>query len=310
MAESLAKGKVGLVDLRAQRLLGTLPAKNGLDSDALAFFPDGKTLATGGRNGNVTLWDVRTRSVVRTLRLPDRVWWVAVSPDGKLLAIQSQAEGSSSSRVEVHDLTSGRVLYRHVIQNGKGGLSFSPDGRALAGLGCCAPASTIEVWAARSGTKLFTPHVDGHATSVAFSPDGRVFAAGTEDGKVVLWDARDGSPLGSPLQVATGAIDPLSFSPNGRMFAASSADQTATLWDIQARKRLANPFPIEIGSIPVARFTPGGDLVIDNLTETAQWPTDVQRWVGFACKVAGRDLTRAEWHDVLPNRAYRHVCPR
>jgi WD40 repeat protein len=310
MAESLAHGKVGLVDLRRQRLLGTLPARNGSDSDALAFFPDGKTLATGGRNGHVTLWDVRTRSVVRTLRLPDRVWWVAVSPDGKLLAIQSQAEGSPSSRVEVRDLGSGRVLYRHVIQNGKGGLSFSPDGSELAGLGCCAPDSTIEVWAARSGAKLFTPHVDGHATSIAFSPDGGVFAAGTEDGKVVLWDAHDGSPLGSPLQVATGAIDPVSFSPNGRLFAASSADQTATLWDIQVRKRVANPFPVEIGSIPVARFTPGGDLVIDNLTDTAQWPTDVQSWVSYACQVAGRDLTRAEWHDFLPNRAYRHVCPR
>ena len=310
MAESLAHGQVGLVDLRTQRLVGTLPARNGTDSDALAFFPDGKTLATGGRNGNVTLWDVRTRSVVRTLRFPDRIWWVAVSPDGELLAIQSRAEGSSSSRVEVLDLSSGRVLYRHVIANGKGGLSFSPDGQELAGLGCCAPNSTIQVWAARSGAKLFSPHVDGHATSIAFSPDGHVFAAGSEDGKVVLWDAHDGSPLGSPLQVATGAIDPVSFSPDGRMFVASSADQTATLWDVKARKRLANPFAIDVGSIPVARFTPAGDLVIDNLTDTALWPTDVQRWVRFACQVAGRDLTPAEWHDLLPHRSYRHVCRR
>ena len=105
-------------------------------------------------------------------------------------------------------------------------------------------------------------------------------------------------------------ISQISFSPDGRLLAASSGDQTATLWDIQARKRVANPFPVEIGSIPVARFTPGGDLVIDNLTDTAQWPTDVQRWVSYACQVAGRDLTRAEWHDFLPNRAYRHVCPR
>jgi WD40 repeat protein len=310
MAESLADGKVGLVDLRTQRLVGTLPARNGADSDALAFFSDGKTLATGGRNGRVSLWDVRTRSVVRTLHVPHRVWWVAVSPDGKLLAIQSRAKGSSSSHVEMLDLSSGRVLYRHVIENGTGGLSFSPDGQELAGLGCCAPNSTIQVWAARSGARLFTPHVDGHATSIAFSPDGHVFAAGTEDGKVVLWDAHDGSPLGSPLQVATGGIDPVSFSPDGRMFAASSADQTATLWDVKARKRLANPFAIDLGSIPVARFTSRGDLVIDNLTNTAQWPTDVESWVAFACQVAGRDLTPAEWRDLLPNRSYRHVCPR
>jgi hypothetical protein len=32
-------------------------------------------------------------------------------------------------------------------------------------------------------------------------------------------------------------------------------------------------------------------------------------WEQFACRVAGRNLTRAEWHDVLPNRAYRPTCP-
>jgi WD40 repeat protein len=135
-------------------------------------------------------------------------------------------------------------------------------------------------------------------------------AAGTEDGKVVLWDARAGSPLGSPIQVATGAVDPISFSPNGRLFAASSADQTTTLWDLRARKRLGNPFPIEQGSIPVARFAPGGELVIDNLTDTVLWPTDVQRWMRFACQVAGRDLTRAEWSGLLPDRPYQRICPQ
>ncbi len=310
MAEDQSDGTVALVDLGLQRVVATLPARNGDVADALAFFPDGRTLATGGVNGNVTLWDVRTRSVERTLRFPDRVWWVAASPDGKLLAVQTRAQESSNSRVEVQDLTSGEVLYSHVVRYGKGGLDFSPDGRELAALGCCEPDSTIEVWAARSGAELFSPHVDGHATSIAFSPDGLVFAAGTEDGKVVLWDAHGGSALGSPIQVAAGAIDPISFSPDGRLFVASSGDQTATLWDLRSRKRLGNPFPIEQGSIPVARFAPGGDLVIDNLTDTALWPTDLQTWERFACQVAGRDLTRAEWHDLLPERPYLHVCPQ
>ena len=88
------------------------------------------------------------------------------------------------------------------------------------------------------------------------------------------------------------------------------ADQTATLLDLRARKRLGNPFSIEQGSIPVARFTPGSDLVIDNLTDTAQWPTDVRRWRAFACQVAGRDLTRAEWNDLLPDRPYQSICPQ
>ncbi|MDQ3857936.1 MAG: hypothetical protein M3327_05735 [Actinomycetota bacterium] len=309
MAEALANGTVGLVDLRARRLVATLPAKNGDEAEAIAFVPDGRTLVTGGSNGNVTLWDVRTRSIVRTVRFPAPVWWVAVSPDGKLLAVQTKAGDSPSSRVEVKDLASGDALYRKTVPNGKGGLEFSRDGRALAALGCCEPDSTIKVWAARTGADLFSPRVDGHATSIAFSHDGQLLGAGTEDGKVVLWDVRDRTRLGSPIQVATAAVDPISFSPDGRLFVVSSADQTATLWDLGSRKRLGNAFPIEQGSIPVARFAPDGSLVIDNLTDTARWPTDLRTWKRFACQVAGRDLTGAEWTDLLPSRPYRHVCP-
>jgi WD40 repeat protein/class 3 adenylate cyclase len=309
IAEDLSDGTVALVDLGTRRVVGTLPARSGPSADALAFFPDGLTLVTGGANGSVVLWDIDTRSVLRTIRFPDRVWWVAVSPDGTLLAVQTKAPDSSSSLVEVRELDSGEVLFQRTVANGQGGLEFSPDGRALAGLGCCEPDSTIEVWDPRSGEELFSPSVEGHATSIAFSPDGRLLAAGTEDGRVVLWDAHDGSVVASSIQVGAGSVDPISFSPDGRSFVVSSTDQTARLWDVRSRKRLGDTFPIEQGSVPVARFAPNGKLVIDNLADTAVWPTDLSTWVIFACQVAGRDLTRAEWSELLPDRPYQHICP-
>jgi WD40 repeat protein len=205
-------------------------------------------------------------------------------------------------------VASGQLLYRRNVSNGKGGLEFSPDGRKLAALGCCEPGSTIEVWSARSGKDLFSPRVSGHATSIAFSPDGRLFAAGTEDGKVVLWDSADGSPVGAPVDVATGPVEAISFSPDGRLFVASSADGRATLWNPRTHKRLADAFPEEEGSVPVARFTARGDLVIENVRNTSRWPIDPVSWARFACRVAGRDLTRAEWSDLLPSRPYQHIC--
>ncbi|MDP9300848.1 MAG: AAA family ATPase [Actinomycetota bacterium] len=309
MAGDQGDGSVALIDLRTHRVVGTLPASNGPTADALAFSPDGRTLATGGLNGSVTFWNVRDRAVVRTLRFPGPVWWVAISPDGKLLAVQTQAQDSSDSRVEVRNIASDEVLYRHVVRFGHRGLAFSPDGRQLAALGCCEPSSTIEVWDARSGAELFSPRVDAHATSIAFSPDGGLLGAGTEDGNVVLWNARDGTRLGSPIPVATSAIDPISFSPDGRLLVGSSDDQTATLWDLRSRKRLGSPF-IGQGVIPVAYFAPSGDLIIDFLGHGAQWPTDLQTWERFACQVAGRDLTQDEWSDLLPDRPYQHVCPQ
>ena len=308
IAESFTAGKVGLADLGAQRLVGTLPARNGATVDALAFLPGDGRLATGGPNGTVTLWDVRRRAVTNTLRLGDHVWWVAAGPDGKLLASQTQAEGSSSSRVEVRDPSTGAVLYHRAVPHGKGGVEFSPDGRKLAAVGCCDHGSTIRVWVARSGAELFRPRVAGHAVAIAFSPDGRLLAAGTEDGKVVLFDARDGLRVGAPIEVAAGVVEIVSFSPDGRLFAVSSSDQTTTLWDSRTHRRLANAFPVEEGSIPASRFTPGGDLVINNVRATSRWPIEPRAWVRFACRVAGRDLTRDEWSDLLPGRPYRRVC--
>jgi class 3 adenylate cyclase/WD40 repeat protein/energy-coupling factor transporter ATP-binding protein EcfA2 len=310
MAESSGNGTVGLVDLRTQRPAGTLPPKTGPLVDALAFLPDGRTLVTGGVNGKAVLWNVRTHAAVRTLRLGGRVWWAAASPEGRLLGLQTQAAGHSSSSVDVREVASGRLLYRRNVPNGKGGLEFSPDGRKLAALGCCEPGSTVKVWSARSGKELFSPRVAGHATSIAFSSDGRLLAAGTEDGKVVLWDAADGSPMGAPVEVATGPVESISFSPDGRLFVVSSGDGRATLWDPRTHKRLADAFPEEEGSVPVARFTARGDLVIENVRNTSLWPIDPHAWARFACQVAGRDLTRDEWRDLLPNRPYRRVCPQ
>ncbi len=72
----------------------------------------------------------------------------------------------------------------------------------------------------------------------------------------------------------------------------------------------ANSFPTLRGAAPAPLFEANGDLFIDYLSDAAQWPTDLQTWERFACQVAGRDLTRADWNDVLPDRPYRHVCPQ
>ena len=310
LATAQADGTIALIDLRSLRLIDTLPARNGSATFALSFLPDGRTLATGGTNGNVIFWDVRTRSVVRTLHLSDPVWRVSVSPDGKLLATQTQGQEDSDTTVEVRDLSSEKLLYSHRVPYGAGGLYFSPDGRALAALGCCQPDSSIVVWDARTGAELFTPHVDGKANSIAFSADSRLLGAGMEDGRVVFWDSRDGKQLGSPIQVAIGSVYTIGFSPDGRLLVAGSSDQTTTLLDLRSRKPLGNAFPNEQSAITVPTFEPNGDLFINYLSNGEEWPIDVRTWERYACQVAGRDLTRAEWADLLPNRPYHHVCPQ
>ena len=38
------------------------------------------------------------------------------------------------------------------------------------------------------------------------------------------------------------------------------------------------------------------------------WDLDPDHWETIACRMAGRDITRAEWNRYLPHRDYEPVC--
>ena len=62
------------------------------------------------------------------------------------------------------------------------------------------------------------------------------------------------------------------------------------------------------GLAPQVAFKPDGRLIVGEFVSAIEWPLDRPTLQRFACQVAGRDMTRAEWEDVLPNQPYRRVC--
>jgi hypothetical protein len=89
---------------------------------------------------------------------------------------------------------------------------------------------------------------------------------------------------------------------------ASSHDESTTLWDLRSRTQIGGSFPERPDVITSPVFEANGQLLIEYLADAAQWPMSVSAWESFACQVAGRDLTAAEWHDILPARPFMHVC--
>ena len=307
MPTLMADGRVALLDLRTKRPLHVLPARDGTPAEALAMFAGGRRLASGGTAGTVTIWDLPTRTVVRRLRFLEPVWATAVSPDETLIAVLRQAESGADVHVEVRDLASDATRYTRTIRFGPGGVAFSADGSTLIASGCCEDGATVTGWDARSGAQRFHSDVPQVANAFAVSPAGRTLALGTGDGRVLVLDAHTGA-LRSQVKVSAGDIQQIVFSPDGRLIAASSASTGITLWDIRSGKRIGGQFPRIPGWIAGMLFQPDGHLVLFEQDIMVEWPTDTPTLKRYACRIAGRDLTRQEWSQLLPNRPYRSVC--
>jgi hypothetical protein len=110
--------------------------------------------------------------------------------------------------------------------------------------------------------------------------------------------------------VATANVLALSYSPDGALLAVSSTDETTTLWNVHSRKQLGDSFPSRPNTFTVPVFERNGQLLIDYNADAAEWPMKVSAWERFACQIAGRNLTEAEWQGILPDRPYMRVCPR
>ena len=106
---------------------------------AVAFAPDGTTLASGSRDGTVKLRDVKAGTLQRTLEAhPEDVYAVAFSPDGKRLAT-----GGGDRTIRLWDLRTARVLrtlegHGDIVRS----VAFAPDQQTLASAGVDNPTMT------------------------------------------------------------------------------------------------------------------------------------------------------------------------
>ena len=80
-------------------------------------------------------------------------------------------------------------------------------------------------------TALITQgHTDG-IRAIAFEPGSRLFATGSEDQTIRLWDTGTGACL-AVLSGHTDWVRSLAFSPDGSLLASASEDQTIRLWNV------------------------------------------------------------------------------
>jgi WD40 repeat protein len=186
------------------------------------------------------------------------------------LAVQSFAP-SVGGRIEL--ISRGQLI--RSIEGVRGDLRFSPDGRVLAVQTSELVGDRIRLFAMPAGTPLGASiTADSQFSAFVMDSAGGVLATATYDGIIQLWDLASGDPIGPSLTGHTGFGIALAFTGPGQLISTATA-------------------------------TSGGVS-----GEVMTWDLRQERLVGLACTLANRDMTEAEWIQLVGTAVpYSSVCP-
>ncbi|MDI1483534.1 serine/threonine-protein kinase [Polyangium sp. y55x31] len=311
-------GKSGVLTL-FDRTTGesfTLPEMRVHDATAqllprfpMGFSPDSRTLAAGGPDGAVWLWDIQKKDKPRKLEgQASAILRLTFAPDSKRLAT-----AALDGTVRVWDLQAGTATTLPTYDGSVFAMAFSPDGRMLAYGGNDHAVRLVhfgtgerrrfvgmrdnvsDVLFSDDGTRLVVASVDGTARvfpldatpgrvigqhegsafEVDISPDGdHVLSAGA-DGVAQLWPTR-GNGGGPAVTLAghVGRVIHAEISPSGDVIATAGEDGTVRLWDTFGHEIRASH--VEGARAPVIRFSPdGASIAVGHTTgDVALWDVD------------------------------------
>jgi WD40 repeat protein len=228
---------------------------------AVAFSPDGKSLATGRgfmgnipHNESVNIWDAQSGSLIRNLPGPavsgtmrNDVTALAFNPDSRYLAVSYSLQPDRGNSIYLFDVESGeRVRVMQPSSSAFGQLVFFDGGKRLA---CMDYSFEYDVFDVETGKRM--QNISDPA-QYALSPDGKYLAKATSKDNTLRIIER---VTGREVKVlgTTKGLYLFAYSPDGRHLADWGLDGLR-IWDVTSGKVVA--------------------------TLTAQ-PDYVSHWIGF-----------------------------
>jgi RNA polymerase sigma factor (sigma-70 family) len=277
LAAACADGTIRLWEPDTGRERTRFPSPQGTGVGCLAFTPDGRTLASGGRQDDRTVRLLDAATGKEACRFGPYEGWVdsvAFSPDGRRLAT-----GDKVGTIRVYDVAAGKELYRCGLHGGDWvlALAFSPDGKTLAAGGTNEKAVRFFDPATGEEQRPYAGHQD-EVTGAALLPDGKTIVSAGRDGLVCVWDPAGGRVVRQWTH--PGGALALALAPDGKSLATAGGDGTVRFWDPASGKELRRL--VETGGRPVAvAFSPDGALLgvaTDGVAPTiGLWDLDTEK---------------------------------
>ena len=220
---------------------------------SLSVHPDGQSIATGGEDMLIHIWDPATGEIKRSLEGHTKpVKYLCFSPDGKYLA------SAANTEIRIWDMETGasKKYVKHVthVYN----LDFNLDASRF--LSTSLKNNFLE-WDRAEAEVLRS--FDNHSRSclvAAYSPDNKKIASGSLDRRIKIWDY-DSQEVIHDISAHGENILSIDFSPDGKLLASASMDKNLKLWDVET----GNIHKLLDGhgyAVVYTRFSPDGRYLV------------------------------------------------
>ena len=267
------RGTIALSTLDGELIGEAEPASDRSGVGYAAFSPDGKYVASGGFNGDLTLWKVSDDGLSEAIHVSEAGaaelgfgGALAFSPDSKTLAYGSFNDNFEGVVLQ-YDIENEEVLDQQIV-------------------------------------------VDDFLSSLEYAPSGDLIAVGETNGRITLWDPANARPRGNLVGHA-GLIFGMTFVDNGTRLVSGSAEGDVRLWDVATGQPVGSELRAHDGDIGAFAGDSQSGVVASGGFEDGRvilWDFDVDDALASNCDLAGRNLTREEWDQFLPDESYHVTC--
>lgn len=229
-----------MYDAATMRQMWYVESFNFAGWQPIAFSPDSKRLV-GGRNGKeVIAWNVENGAIFRRYHSNFDALDLAYSKDGKsIIGIDTGAD------MRVWNAATGRQQY---LTNGGFWTATAPDNTMFA----TGAYHSVYIYDMATGANLFAFDAGdgvGEFEVVEFSPDSQLIAAGSETGRVMVWNAKTGAFLYGFDVPGEQGISAIKFSADGTQMAVGAAN-------VQIFNPLTGQLLQSYDQLPVGRYSP------------------------------------------------------